>query len=310
MISGDSPLAKTKKSHGGEKSRRPLKAYILSACLALVGVLAIAVLIFGRKASAKNPALTISQAQLRLKNNPEDLKALVSLGIDYFEEGPNFYPQGINALEEARSLGSLDPRIFYYRGLMYQNLGFYPFALKEYQRYLRNFNDDEDIRQREAKLLFQAGRYNDALAEYQRLSYFSPKDPVIKENLALCLWKNHEENPSAEIFSELAKTSSPAGVKRAEFYLGRIAESQKDYQGALGHFLKAVPAENEDIGIAPQKIYFFLAHISQKLGHYRESQSFWKKTLSLDPRDSQAKKELKKVRRFLLAQKRRKRRHL
>ena len=175
MSSGDSPLVKIKKSHGGEKSRLPLRAYIVSAFLALVGVLALAVLIFGRKVSVQNPALTISQAQLRLKNNPEDLKALVSLGIDYFQQGPHFYPQGINTLEKARSLGALDSRIFYYRGLMYQNLGFYPFALKEYQRYLRNFPDDEDIRQREAKLLFQAGRYNDALAEYQRLSYFSPK---------------------------------------------------------------------------------------------------------------------------------------
>lgn len=310
MSSGDSSLAKVAKSHRGEKSRLSLKAYILCALLALVGVFAIWILIFGRNISAQNPTLTVSQAQLRLKNNPEDLKALVSLGIDYFQQGPNFYPQGINSLEEARSLGALDPRIFYYRGLMYQNLGFYPFALKEYQRYLRNFPNDEDIRQREAKLLFQAGRYNDALSEYQRLSYFSPKDPVIKENLAICLWKNHEENPAAEIFSELAKTSSQEGAQRAEFYLGRIAWSQKDYQGAFSHLLKAVPAGNEDIGIAPQKIYFFLAQISQKLGHYRESQRFWKKTLSLDPRDSQAKKELKKVRRFLLAQKRRKERRL
>ncbi len=306
MKSGDSPLSKT-----GEKpsSLPKLKTRVLIISTFLVGLLVLAFLLprQRKKKTVQNLDSEIAAAQRDLKTNPQDLKALALLGTCYFKKGPDFYPQGVNALEEARSLGSLDPDIFYYLGIMYQNLGFYPFALKEYQRYLRNFPDDQDLRQREAKLLFQAGRYYEAQAEYERLSSLSPRDPVIKENLGLCLWKNHEDEGAAEIFRGLAGASlSFPGVQRAEFYLGRIDWDKKDYKGALNHFLKAVPSKNEEIGILPQKIYFFVAETWQKLGNYKESEKLWKKVLALNPKDSQAKMGLRKARRFLLAQKRRK----
>ena len=130
MKSGDSPLSKT-----GEKpsSLPKLKTRVLIISTFLVGLLVLAFLLprQRKKKTVQNLDSEIAAAQRDLKTNPQDLKALALLGTCYFKKGPDFYPQGVNALEEARSLGSLDPDIFYYLGIMYQNLGFYPFALKD-----------------------------------------------------------------------------------------------------------------------------------------------------------------------------------
>lgn len=246
---------------------------------------------------------SIAEAQEILKGNPEDLRALTRLGILYFQKGPESYPQAINELEDARSLGALDPRIFYYLGLMYQNLGFYPFAIEQYQRYLRNFPQDKDIREREAKLLYQAGRYAEASSEYQRLNFSFSKDPVIEENLGLSLWKLKDSDRAADIFRKL-EASAPQTAKRDQFYLGEIAFDKKDYEKALGHFLKSVPAQGEDVGISAHDLYFPLATSFQKLGDYARSEKAWEEVLTADSHDLKAKIALRQVRRLLAIRRR------
>ena len=241
---------------------------------------------------------SIASTQEILKGNPEDLRALVRLGILHFQKGEELYPQAINELEDARSLGALDPRIFYYLGQMYQSLGFYPFAIEQYQRYLRNFPQDKDIRQREAKLLYQAGRYAEASSEYQRLSFSFPKDPLIEENLGLSLWKLKDVDRAADIFQKL-EVSSPQSAKRDEFYLGEMAFDKKDYEGALGHFLKSIPAQGEDIGISPHDLYVPLASSWQKLGDYARAEKAWESALAASPDDLKAKAALRQTRRLL-----------
>jgi tetratricopeptide (TPR) repeat protein len=248
----------------------------------------------------------IASNQKILKTNSEDLRALTRLGILQFQKGVDFYPQAINEFEEARSLGSLDPRIFYYLGLMYHDLGFYPFAIEQYQRYLRNFPENKDIRQKEAKLLYQAGRYAEASSEYQRLNFRFPKDPVIDENLGLSLWKLKNIDRAADIFQKL-ETSSPGSVKRDEFYLGEISLDRKDDEGALGHFLKSVPAQGEDTGIAPHDIYSSLAAVWQKLGDYSRAKTAWESALSFSPGDLKAKIALKQTQKLLAIKERKER---
>ncbi len=240
----------------------------------------------------------IASAQETLKTNPDDLRTLTRLGVLHYQKGTEFYPQAINELEEAHSLGALDPRIFYYLGLMYQDIGFYPFAIEQYQRYLRNFPENKDIRQREAKLLYQAGRYSEASSEYQRLSFRFPKDPVIEENLGLSLWKLKDPDRAADIFQKL-KISSPETAKRDEFYLGEISLDKKDYEGAMAHFLKGVPAQGENIGIAPHDIYASLATVLQKLGYYARAKTAWEKALSFSSSDSKERAALRQTRRLL-----------
>src|SRR5581483_7003288 len=102
----------------------------------------------------------------------------------------DYYPDAINELHDAWNGGSPDVRIFYYSGVMYQQLGLYPKAIEQYQRFLRNRPDDAEVRLLMAKLLYQSGRKEDideATAQYQQLRKRLPRNPIVAENLALCL---------------------------------------------------------------------------------------------------------------------------
>ncbi|MDE2237988.1 MAG: tetratricopeptide repeat protein, partial [Elusimicrobia bacterium] len=171
---------------------RTLVLLVLGLSLAFLGTLYWMLSGSGRSLSGKfefpaPPRLdaAVSAAQDRLKINPNDLAALTELGMLHFQQGREHYPEAINELEEARDLGALDPRIFYCLGVMYQDVGLYHFAIEEYQRFLRHYPEDREVRLLEAKLLYQQQRYDEAVTEYERLKFSNPKDSLVEENLGL-----------------------------------------------------------------------------------------------------------------------------
>jgi tetratricopeptide (TPR) repeat protein len=233
---------------------------------------------------------SLAAAQDRLRVDPQDLAALVDLGSLQFQKGKEFYPDAINALEEARDLGALDPRIFYCLGIMYQEVGLYPFALDEYKRYLRHYPNDRDIRMLEAKLLYKQGRYLEAVSEYERLKYRYPKDGLIEENLGLSLWGAKAVDRAAESFNLLKSSKDENQAKRAEFYLGEIALAQDQAQAALDHFLACRPqAASPSFGVAPYQVDAALAAAYEKLGRSDEAKASWQKVLTESPDDAASK---------------------
>lgn len=236
----------------------------------------------------------IASAQERLKIDPEDIDALTELGTLHFEKGKDFYPDAINELEEARDLGALDARIFYCLGLMYQDEGLYSFALQEYQRFLRHYPDDKEIRMLEAKLLYKQGSYADAVREYERLRYNDPDDALIQENLGLSLWGAKQYDRAAAVFERL-KSEGKDPAKRAEFYLGQIALEQNQPQDALAHFLRCQPEAGSDFGIPPEKVLAATAAAYQKAGRYAEAKASWQSVLALTPNDPKARAGLRQA---------------
>ena len=248
----------------------------------------------------------IAEAQERLKVNSQDIASLVELGTLHFEKGKDFYPDAINDLEEARELGALDPRLFYCLGIMYQEMGLYPFALEEYRRYLRHYPNDKEIRMLLAKLLYKQGHFPEAVGEYERLKFHFPNDPLIEENLGLSLWGAKATPRAVESFNTL-KAMGGEESRRAEFYLGVISSEQKNHKEALEHLLRCqLPGGALPHGIEPEKFYAGMATAYQKTGDILAAKDSWEKVLNLTPGDVKAKVSLKEINRILSRKKARK----
>jgi len=172
----------------------------------------------------------ISRLAERIRDNPNDIQALLESGILKFRKGPGSYVDAISDLESARSRGAADVRIFYYLGRMYQAEGLYDFALEEYQRLLNNRPDDFEVRMLAAKLLFASGRYPKAVREYEAISESHPDDILVLENLALSRWKNKQD--PGPVLEKLAAKGRAAEF-RVRYISGRIAYENKDYRAAV-----------------------------------------------------------------------------
>ncbi len=245
----------------------------------------------------------ISSAQERLKVNPQDISALVELGTLLFEKGKDSYVDAISDLEEARDLGALDPRIFYCLGIMYQEEGLYPFALTEYQRFLRHYPDDKEIRLLEAKLYYRMGLFPEAVGEYERLKFTNPSDALVEENLGLSLWGAKQMDRAQASFDQL-KTYGGDFARRAEFYKGQIALEAGKFQEAADSFALCGIASAPLPGIPDERVYTGLGMALQKLGRYDEAKAAWEAVLKATPKDLKAQAALREVVRRQAAAKR------
>ena len=251
------------------------------------------------------PQLTsqISSAQDRLKANPQDISALVELGTLLFEKGKDNYIDAISDLEEARDLGALDPRIFYCLGIMYQEEGLYPFALTEYQRFLRHYPEDKEIRMLAAKLYYHMGLFPEAVGEWERLKFTNPSDPLVEENLGLSLWGAKLMDRALGSFDQL-KTYGGEFGRRAEFYKGQIALEAGKFQEAADHFAQVGIAEKPLTGIPAERVYTGLGMALQKLSRWDEAKTAWEAVLASAPKDPKAQAALREVNRRVAAAKR------
>lgn len=240
----------------------------------------------------------IASAQDRLKADPQDVAALVELGTLLFEKGRNFYIDAIGDLEEARDLGALDARIFYCLGIMYQEEGLYPFALTEYQRFLRLYPEDKEVRLLAAKLDYRMGFFPEAVGEYERLKFMSPADPLVEENLGLSLWGAKLMDRASGSFGQLKAYGGDFG-RRAEFYQGQIALEAGKHQEAADHFTRCGIAAGSLPGIPDERVYAGLGLALQKLGRWGEAKAAWEAALQAAPKDPKARSALREVDRRL-----------
>jgi tetratricopeptide (TPR) repeat protein len=245
----------------------------------------------------------ITSSQDRLKANPQDISALVELGTLLFEKGKDSYIEAISALEEARDLGALDARIFYCLGIMYQEEGLYPFALTEYQRFLRHYPEDKEVRMLAAKLQYRMGLFPEAVNEYERLKFVSPNDPLVEENLGLSLWGAKQMERAIASFDQL-KTYGGDFKRRAEFYTGQIALEAGKYQEADEHFTASAIESGPLPGIPDERVYAGMALARQKLSLFEGSKTAWEMVVKLNPKDAKAQSALREVTRQLSASKR------
>lgn len=232
----------------------------------------------------------------RLEQDPEDLAALVEAGTLHFLKGPPGYRAAMATLEEARSLGALDSRIFYYLGVMYQEEGLLPFAIEEYRKFVRNVPEDREVRLLLGKLLYQTGRYEDATVQYQSLKDGAGLDPVIEENLGLSLLALKRHDEAEESFKKLL--DRPAFELRARHYLGQLYTDRGRHADAREHFRRAAAAlETQDSaqGLEPVSAWAAIAANDEKLEDWAAAKERWDRVLKLDAKSSIARTALARV---------------
>jgi len=250
---------------------------------------------FARKASDLGESALnarLAAAAEKLDSDPENLAALVEAGALHCLKGPDQYRTAIGELETARRLGAVDPRIFYFLGVMYQEEGLLPFAIDDYRRFVRNFPEDREARLLLGKLLYQTGRYEDAAVQYQSLGL--PRDPVVEENLGLSLLALKRYDEAAKSFGALVKL--PAYEARAHFYLGQAAFEQNRFSDARAELSKAAAAPASALeGVEPTTLWTLVASVDEKLEDFPAAKEHWDQVLKLDPKSAKAKASLHRI---------------
>ena len=259
----------------------------------------------------------------RLRDNPDDLSAMVDSGILLYQKGRDYYPDAVNELHDAWMGGALDVRIFYYTGMMYQQLGMPPgFAIEQFERFLRNRPDDVDVRLLLAKLLYQSGLekddkkaadkehqhdrekiMEDAIAQYQLLKKRLPKNPVVSENLALSLQSLKRYDEAKAELASLARLG-PQEARRSHLYLAEIATEQGDDRQAMREYLQLLPLEGQaDLGTPPAVICATIAETYDRLKAPELAKDFWEKAAQLDPKNRKAQTRLTALKKQLAKKK-------
>lgn len=145
----------------------------------------------------------ISSAKAYLSSNPEDFNAWTQLAIAYYNLGPESYPDAMNALEKARSLGATSESLYYYAGVMYEALGLPDYAVNELSKYLRREPDDYETQMRLANLLVQEKKYDDASKLYQALAKSGSSDPTLWYNFAVANKEKGDLDAAVACFKKL-----------------------------------------------------------------------------------------------------------
>ncbi len=228
----------------------------------------------------------------RVKNNSSDIQALFESGLLKFQKGPDSYVDAIADLETARAKGLSDIRTFYYLGQMYQATGLYDFALQEYERFLNNRPEDFEVRMLMAKLLFAAGKYPQAVREYDALNGRHPGNALVLENLALSRFKSGQEwRPLLESMRALGQEAS----FRADFVQGRIDYENKDYAAAAPLLTRAA-ADLKSPELADRiELYRMLGDAHIKLKQDAPAIAALNELLKIKPSDDEARSQLARL---------------
>lgn len=153
----------------------------------------------------------------------------------YFFLGNDHIADSLNSFHAAWQAGALDKRIFYFSGILYEELSLFEESIKQYRKFLNHEPSDRHIRLRFAKLLYQTGRLEEAVQEYEVLVKKNEKDVTSLINLGLAFKEKYEQ-------SKKIKKPAAQELEQALAYLTKAAKLQ--------------PKLAEGVHLAMAKLYF------------------------------------------------------
>jgi tetratricopeptide (TPR) repeat protein len=197
--------------------------------------------------SAKTLESKLKRAEARISKNPDDLEAVVDRGVAYYHMGPEHYADALNSFNAAWQAGAFDHRIFYYSGILYENMSFFDEAQRQYERFLHHEPGDREIRLRLARLLFRMGKWDDAVARYQEFLQENDKDVTALINCGLALQKKIELSAAPGRRPTPEEQSKIDGDRtQAIAYLENAAKLQPDLpEGVYGTLARLQSAANQ-----------------------------------------------------------------
>lgn len=248
-----------------------------------------------------------------ISKNPNDLKSLVDRGVVYYWMGPAHYADALNSLNAARKGGAFDERIFYYSGVLYENISLFEEAQKQYERFLNHVPDDREIRLRLARLLFRMGKWEESIARYQALVEENGKDFTSVINCGLAYQKISEglqskaAKPSPEDAAKIRELEDQAIVylERATalganlpdgvgFTLAKLYYRKKEWQKAA----QAAEPEHQK-GSNDAMLLEILSVSYESMGQNEKALEYYTKWSSAAPRNQTVKNKIKNLKKLL-----------
>lgn len=251
--------------------------------------------------SPKQLERRLRKVKKRIEKNPNDLKALVDQGVIYFFLGNDHIADSLNAFHSAWQDGALDKRIFYYSGILYEELSLFEESLKQYRRFLNHEPKDRQIRLRLAKLLFEMGRWDQAIGEYERLVEKNEKDVTSLINLGLATKEKFEQG-------QKQKKDLSEDLQQAIFYLAKAAEIQPELPEGIylslaklyfwsNNYEKSISSCKAELKVATNQIetlnLMALAH--EKLNQKKEALEVYEELAKKEPRNLRHRQKIRSL---------------
>lgn len=193
--------------------------------------------------SEKSLIRRLKKAEEYLSNHPGDLKSLADRGVIYYHMGPEHYADSLNSFNSAWRAGAFDRRIFYFSGILYEDLSLFEEAKKQYERFLKHEPGDREVHLRLSRLLFRMEQWDESIESYKALVGKNGKDVTSLTNLGLAHQKRSEIILKKKKISEEEKALVQADVIQAVDYFERAS--------------KIEPSLPEEIYLTLAKLYFY-----------------------------------------------------
>ncbi|GEM_PF-4600041 len=187
--------------------------------------------------------LSIAGYKEALVEEPESPRLLTALGIAYYALGREYAVDAVNALESAKHAGALDARIFYYLGRLYSDLGLFPFASQEFEKFLRHYPGDKQGRLELAKLYYDLGSFHESAKIYEVLlgERWASKNTTVRENLVLAYFKLQDWDKVVALGTQL-RGQNTEHSKELSFFLAEALRNLGRFDGALPLYEEALSA--------------------------------------------------------------------
>ncbi|MEV5352776.1 tetratricopeptide repeat protein [Streptomyces sp. NPDC052693] len=192
----------------------------------------------------------IASLQRHLRAQPRDFGSWATLGVAYVEQArtkgdPSRYPQAERALRRSLALRPGNDQALAGRAALAAARHDFPGALAHADRALKQNPYNERALCTRIDALVELGRYDDAAEAAGTADERRPGVPVFTRYAYVHELRGDVRTAREVLQRALDAASAPADVAYVATALGQLAWSQGDYESALGHYARALAADDE-----------------------------------------------------------------
>ncbi|MFJ8594506.1 tetratricopeptide repeat protein [Streptomyces sp. NPDC093598] len=191
----------------------------------------------------------IASLQKHLRAQPRDFGSWATLGVAYVEQArtngdPSRYPQAERALKRSLGLEPGNDQALAGRAALAAARHDFPGALTYADRALKQNPYNERALCTRIDALVELGRYDDAAEAADTADDRRPGVPVFTRYAYVRELRGDVRTARAVLERALESAHAPADVAYVATALGQLAWNQGDYETALGHYARALAADD------------------------------------------------------------------
>lgn len=187
-------------------------------------------------------------------------------------------PEAAEKMEQARTLGHTERRLFLELASVYDVSRRYSDAIRTFRTYLTGHPDDLEFRHQLGLTLLLAGDPKGAATALKQALTLAPNDPVLTQDWGYALLRSGRLTQAIAVLTPVAQKGPDAYV--AALYLGRAYARQGDYRKALRWLDQAVADGKNDPRPTQAR-----AMVHRAAGHHPEALADYQRWIRARPDD-------------------------